>query len=913
LNHLNDLRQHLLLHHCTFLTSLLLRQGTAELPNGDTYTGTYSEGKRDGVGTYSYKAGGAMYFGNFVADAKQGKGTMTYKDGSKYAGEWQANNRAGFGRYTYANGDVYIGLWKGGAKSGTGSYFSASVGCDLAGQWSAGKLGEGAWIYGDGSAYKGTFGEDGMPLGEGEMVFASGNKVKGSFGAVARDEEGNALDEQEASAGRFVVAQTPRGSVPIARAYGGDLSTTAVVDPATPNTKYVLSLPQACSPVETTYAMIKPDAVAAGKTEVIVDEILEAGFVVAEQSPLETLSAEEVASFYAEHEGKPFFEALCEFMTSGPVVKLILQRENAVLGWRALLGPTNTLSAQDEAPLSIRARFGTDGTRNACHGSDSAASAAREIDAMFPVQQTYAMIKPDVVAAMEGAPSEELWPNGGAETVARLMAVVAKAGFRVVAQEQSQLSEEEAKAFYAEHAEREFYGDLCMFMTSGPVIKLCLERRRAISEWRKLLGPTNYEAAKAKAPESIRALFGTDGRANACHGSDSVASAASEMEMMLPMQQTYAMIKPNAMAPTEDEEGHALEAAKGAILAMVAEAGFTILEQAEATLSAAEVDAFYAEHKETEFFEDLKAFMLSGPVYKMVLEKRGAVRAWRTLLGPTDSAAAKEEAPESIRARFGVDNTQNAGHGSDAAESAAREMQIMFPKPYPERIAAMKEKYPDNICLQVFDNVYYDALSDELKPRFLKCLASGVENPDSGMGCYACQPSDYDEFKPFFSKALAKYHKVGEDAQHVNDWNLEGVEGLPEDSNLDISKLGLPELSMRVRTGRNLKDFPLPGSMTQEDRVNMELKMMGAFEKLIAMPEYGGAYNSLTPDNASFIDDEAYQALVDAHIMFKNMDDDRYLTAAGIAAHWPHGRGCYVSEDKEFIIWVGEEDHLRIM
>ena len=67
------------------------------------------------------------------------------------------------------------------------------------------------------------------------------------------------------------------------------------------------------------------------------------------------------------------------------------------------------------------------------------------------------------------------------------------------------------------------------------------------------------------------------------------------------------------------------------------------------------------------------------------------------------------------------------------------------------------------------------------------------------MGCYACQPSDYDNFKPFFSKALAKYHGVAEDAKHINDWSLEGVEGLPEGGVLDIGALGLPALSMRVR------------------------------------------------------------------------------------------------------------------
>ena len=85
------------------------------------------------------------------------------------------------------------------------------------------------------------------------------------------------------------------------------------------------------------------------------------------------------------------------------------------------------------------------------------------------------------------------------------------------------------------------------------------------------------------------------------------------------------------------------------------------------------------------------------------------------------------------------------------------------------------------------------------------------------------------------------------------------------------------------------------------------------FEKLIADEKYGGEYVSISPGHANFIDDARYKELVKAHIMFKDMDADSYLKSAGIASDWPHGRGCYISADKGFIIWVGEEDHLRIM
>jgi hypothetical protein len=130
------------------------------------------------------------------------------------------------------------------------------------------------------------------------------------------------------------------------------------------------------------------------------------------------------------------------------------------------------------------------------------------------------------------------------------------------------------------------------------------------------------------------------------------------------------------------------------------------------------------------------------------------------------------------------------------------------------------------------------------------------------MGCYAMQPEDYDALKPFFSKALARYHGVAEDATHTNDWSLEGVrralydstfsirgcagadfspaaprlltataaqvEGLPEGGALDLEALGLPALSMRVRVGRNLAAFPLPGAMTKEQRCELENAMLAA-------------------------------------------------------------------------------------
>merc|ERR1719313_826294 len=230
------------------------------------------------------------------------------------------------------------------------------------------------------------------------------------------------------------------------------------------------------------------------------------------------------------------------------------------------------------------------------------------------------------------------------------------------------------------------------------------------------------------------------------------------------------------------------------------------------------------------------------------------------------------------------------------------------------KIAEIKAKYPDNCMAQAFDEEYYNTLSNDQKVRLLTCCLSGVANEDSGMGCYAMNPKDYDEFAPFFKKALSQYHKVDLNVKkHVNNWSLAGVEGLPESGELNLEDLGLPALSMRVRTGRNLNKYPLPGAMTKDDRVNMEKDMKKVFDVLIADPSYGGKYVSITPGHECFINKAEYDDYVKADIMFKDMSADSYLLSAGIAGDWPYGRGCYVSEDKGFIVWFGEEDHLRIM
>ncbi len=134
---------------------------------------------------------------------------------------------------------------------------------------------------------------------------------------------------------------------------------------------------------ERTFSIIKPDAVAKNVIGKILTRFEEAGLRIV-ASRMVHLSKEQAEGFYAEHKGRPFFNDLVSFMTSGPVVVQVLEGEHAVALNRKLMGATNPKEA---AAGTIRADFAQTIDENAVHGSDSAESAAREIAYFFDAAQ----------------------------------------------------------------------------------------------------------------------------------------------------------------------------------------------------------------------------------------------------------------------------------------------------------------------------------------------------------------------------------------------------------------------------------------------------------------------------------------------------------------------------------------------
>ena len=128
-----------------------------------------------------------------------------------------------------------------------------------------------------------------------------------------------------------------------------------------------------------TFSIVKPDAVRKGFTGAILAEIEKAGFQIVAIKK-QSISKEQAKGFYAVHAGKPFFEGLCEFMSSGPLVLMVLEKENAIADWRKLMGATNPANAEEG---TIRKKFAGSMSENAVHGSDGEETAAFEIGYWF--------------------------------------------------------------------------------------------------------------------------------------------------------------------------------------------------------------------------------------------------------------------------------------------------------------------------------------------------------------------------------------------------------------------------------------------------------------------------------------------------------------------------------------------------
>merc|ERR1719369_2262844 len=163
-------------------------------------------------------------------------------------------------------------------------------------------------------------------------------------------------------------------------------------------------------------------------------------------------------------------------------------------------------------------------------------------------------------------------------------------------------------------------------------------------------------------------------------------------------------------------------------------------------------------------------------------------------------------------------------------------------------------------------------------------------------GIYAGDWDSYKDFAAVFDPIIQEYHGIRPDARHTSDMDVNKIKG-----NIDAS---IPVHSVRIRVGRSIDGFgPSPG-ITREQRLGVENLMKSAFQKLPG--DLSGKYFQLTG-----MDEKVRQQLVDDHFLF--MSGDPNLKVAGMERDWPEGRGIYHNAAKTFLVWVNEEDQLRII
>jgi creatine kinase/arginine kinase len=179
-----------------------------------------------------------------------------------------------------------------------------------------------------------------------------------------------------------------------------------------------------------------------------------------------------------------------------------------------------------------------------------------------------------------------------------------------------------------------------------------------------------------------------------------------------------------------------------------------------------------------------------------------------------------------------------------------------------------------------------------------QAIHSGVVNLDSGIGVYAGDQESYSVFAPLFDPIIEEYHGFGTEDAHKSNLNPTGLDAPNPDPE------GLYIVSTRIRVGRNVDNMPLGPGISREQRDKIESSIVEGLHTLEG--ELAGEYYPLLG-----MSKEVQEKLIKDHFLFK--EGDRFLDAAGLNRNWPEGRGIYHNNDKTFLVWVNEEDQLRII
>ncbi len=179
-----------------------------------------------------------------------------------------------------------------------------------------------------------------------------------------------------------------------------------------------------------------------------------------------------------------------------------------------------------------------------------------------------------------------------------------------------------------------------------------------------------------------------------------------------------------------------------------------------------------------------------------------------------------------------------------------------------------------------------------------KAIKSGLDNPDSGIGVYAGDVESYTLFGSLLDPIIQEYHGFSKEDMHKSNLNPDDLNAPNPDPRSEYI------VSTRIRVGRNLDNLPLGPAISKEQRDEVEKIVSSALSSLDG--NLSGKYFPLFG-----MSEEDRLSLVKDHFLFKA--GDRFLESAGLNRDWPNGRGIYHNNEKTFLVWINEEDELRII
>ncbi|CAF3675555.1 unnamed protein product [Rotaria socialis] len=416
--------------------------------------------------------------------------------------------------------------------------------------------------------------------------------------------------------------------------------------------------------------VIKPDLVANGKKDEILDYLRSKGFLIHMHED-KLLNDDELINIF-----KPDSNVLDEFirfMSSGSSTCAIVSKGHTGRSTsddlRYIIGSNDPDLARENNPDCLTALYGTDNILNGFYSSHTNNEALKEIQIVFPEYQQ---------PVIKGKSIDE-YPHktatlcllGPAHVRSRKEAIIRaiiQHGFEVRYEKTYTFRPDEVESLYIKHRNADVFKPLVEAFIDGPCLLLYIAKENCVSDFCELLGPFLREDF-SKMPGTLRHDFDeTTMPVTAIHGSESIIDARKELEQFFPYQQTLTVIKPG-LTPNQ----------KNDIFKRLNLNGFTILMKATRHLTKDVLTQFYARHQGLPWFNDFIQFMSSDICEIIILAREDAVQALREIMGPVDPVRAKTDAPESIRAIYGLDIMRNGLHASSNNKHAREEIRLFFP------------------------------------------------------------------------------------------------------------------------------------------------------------------------------------------------------------------------------------------